>query len=150
MEPSGGGTPAQLGLAPRLLGSAWPTLYFRRGFCPAPSNVHPPCVLISFLSSQYITWSWKTRAASPAPFCSPSPSMLCHPASGEPSRKVEDRNWPILDQRVPGSGRVAGSPWDSPSPGSQNRKWQRRQWIVTAAPASSTPTPTPQLTGCGS
>lgn len=85
------------------------------------------CLYESFLSSQYITWSWRTRTASPAPLCSPSQSLSCHTAPGEPSKKAEDRNWPILDQNSPRLRESCRESWDSPSSVIQNRKWQRRQ-----------------------
>lgn len=94
-------------------GSARTTLSFRHGFylaLPRNGDVYLElCFNQSFFSSQYITWSWRTRTASPAPPCSPS-QRLCHAAPGEPSRKVEDRNWPILDQ---GCLRLRECCWES-------------------------------------
>lgn len=62
------------------------------------------------LSSEHITWSWRTGIVSPAPFRSPSWSFSCHTAAGEPSQNIEDRNWPIVDL---GQFKLRQSSWES-------------------------------------
>lgn len=94
----------QLHLVWHPQGSARTTLSLRWFFyLAALSNVHLALLSFNegFLSSWYITWFWRTRTASPGPLYSPSQRLSGHAVSGEPSKKVHDGNWPILDQGSP-------------------------------------------------
>lgn len=77
------------------------------------------------LSSEHITWSWRTGIVSPAPLRSLSWSFSCHTAAGEPSQKVEDRNWPIVDLGQFRLRQSSGSQEACTSMTTLNRKWQQ-------------------------
>lgn len=85
------------------------------------------CWGTSSLTSQCITWSWRTGISSPAPKPSPSCSLSRHTVAGEPSQKVEDRNWPIRDLGQLRLRRAPRSEGDCSSLTTQNRKWQQSQ-----------------------